>query len=208
MVKILKYIYKRLYAIYTSVYTVVYKGGVIMNNKVKQMVYGALLTALAIIIPIQFSFLKVNIPPFSATLAAHVPMFIAILISPMVAVVTGIGSTLGFLISGMPMPVVLRAATHIIVGYVGAIYIMKRKSYVKMTIITSVIHGGLEALVVIPFIGFDVYQLLIVTGVGAIIHHSLDSGISYGLLTLMSKVRRKNIYTLFDDVRLNKEVQA
>ncbi|MDU1854218.1 MAG: ECF transporter S component, partial [Clostridium baratii] len=83
-----------------------------------------------------------------------------------------------------------------------------RKSYVKMTIITSVIHGGLEALVVIPFIGLDVYQLLIVTGVGAIIHHSLDSGISYGLLTLMSKVRRKNIYTLFDDVRLNKEVQA
>lgn len=179
-----------------------------MNNKVKQMVYGALLTALAIIIPIQFSFLKVNIPPFSATLAAHVPMFIAILISPMVAVVTGIGSTLGFLISGMPMPVVFRAATHIIVGYVGAVYIMKRKSYVKMTVITSIIHGGLEALVVIPFIGLDVYQLLIVTGVGAIIHHSIDSGISYGLLTLMSKVRRKNIYTLFDDVRLNKEVQA
>ena len=58
-----------------------------MNNKVKQMVYAGLLTALAIIIPIQFSFLKIFVPPaFTATLAAHVPMMLSMLISPFVAV--------------------------------------------------------------------------------------------------------------------------
>ena len=50
-----------------------------MNNKIRQMVYAGLLTALAIIIPIQFGFLKIIIPPFTATLAAHVPMMLAML---------------------------------------------------------------------------------------------------------------------------------
>lgn len=179
-----------------------------MNNKVRQMVYASLLTALAIIIPIQFGFLKVYIPPFSATIASHVPMFIAILISPMVAIVTGIGSTLGFLIAGMPMPIVLRAATHIIVGYAGAKFIQKNKSYLKMSLFTSVIHGGLEALVVIPFIGFDIYQLLIVTGVGAILHHFVDSSIGYALVNVMAKSRHKDIYTLFNCEQVNKRVKA
>ena len=67
-----------------------------MNNKIRQMVYAGLLTALAIIIPIQFGFLKIIIPPFTATLAAHVPMMLAMLISPAVAIVVGIGSTIGF----------------------------------------------------------------------------------------------------------------
>ena len=177
-----------------------------MNNKIKQMVYAALLIALAIIIPVQFSFLKIYIPPFSATLFAHVPMFIAILISPMVAVVTGIGSTIGFLIAGMPMPVVFRAATHIVVGYFGAKYIQKHKSYLKMSLFTSIIHGGLEALVVIPFIGFDIYQLIIVTGVGAILHHLADSTVGYGLVNVMAKGRNKNIYTLFDNIKEKKQV--
>lgn len=179
-----------------------------MNNKIRQMVYASLLTALAIIIPIQFGFLKVYIPPFSATLASHVPMFIAILISPMVAVVTGIGSTLGFLIAGMPIPIVFRAATHIIVGYVGARFIQKNKSYLKMSLFTSIIHGALEALVVIPFIGFDIYQLVIVIGVGAVLHHLVDSSIGYGLVSIMAKSRHKDIYTLFNAVQVNKRVKA
>ena len=97
-----------------------------MNNRIKEMVYAGLLTALAILIPIQFGFLKIFVPPaFTATIAAHVPMMLAMLISPFVAVVVGIGSTLGFLMSGMPAPVVARAATHIVVGYIGAKMIMK-----------------------------------------------------------------------------------
>ncbi|AWK52616.1 ECF transporter S component [Clostridium beijerinckii] len=175
-----------------------------MNNKIRQMVYAGLLTALAIIIPIQFGFLKIIVPPFTATLAAHVPMMLAMLISPAVAIVVGIGSTIGFLISGTPAPVVARAATHIVVGYVGARIIMKNKSYTKAAIITAPIHGILEMLVVIPFIGFNVYQLLIVTAVGTILHHGVDSMISYAIVKAMAKARNKNIYNVFGEFRTQK----
>ena len=39
----------------------------------REVVYGALLTALALLIPLAFGgFLSVMIPPFSATIASHV----------------------------------------------------------------------------------------------------------------------------------------
>lgn len=172
-----------------------------MNNKIRQMVYAGLLTALAIIIPIQFGFLKIIIPPFTATLAAHVPMMLSMLISPAVAVVVGIGSTIGFLISGTPAPVVARAATHIIVGFIGASMILRNQSYVKTTIFTAPIHGLLEMLVVIPFIGFNAYQLLVVTALGTILHHAADSVIAYAVAKAVAKSRNKNIYNVFGNFR-------
>ena len=172
-----------------------------MNIKIRQMVYAGLLTAIAIIIPIQFGFLRIIIPPFTATLAAHVPMMLAMLISPPVAAVVGIGSTIGFLLAGMPATVVARAATHIVVGYIGARIIMKNQSYIKAVAITAPIHGILEALVVIPFIGFNLYQLLIVTAVGAILHHCVDSIIAYALVKAVAKARHKDIYNVFGDLK-------
>ena len=177
-----------------------------MNIKIKQMVYAGLLTALAIIIPIQFGFLKVIIPPFTATLAAHVPMMLAMLISPAVAIVVGIGSTLGFVISGTPAPVVARAATHIIVGYIGAKIILSNQSYVKAAVITAPIHGLLEMLVVIPFIGFNVYQLLIVIAVGTILHHSVDSAIANAIVKAVAKSRNKDIYNVFGEFKLKQDI--
>ena len=177
-----------------------------MDNKIKQMAYAGLLTALAIIIPIQFGFLKVYIPPFSATLAAHVPMMLSMLISPFVAVIVGIGSTVGFLVSGTPAPVVARAATHIVVGFIGAQIIIKNKSYIKAAAITAPIHGLLEALVVIPFIGFDIYQLLIVTAVGSILHHAVDSLIAYVIVKAVAKARNKGIYDAFGEFNTQKAV--
>ncbi|AOR24196.1 ECF transporter S component [Clostridium taeniosporum] len=179
-----------------------------MNNKIRKMVYTALLTALAIIIPIQFGFLRIVIPPFTATLASHVPMMLSMLISPAVAIVVGIGSTLGFLISGLPMVVVFRAATHIIVGYVGAKIIMKNRNYMKATIITAPIHGIAEMIVVIPFIGLNLFQLLIVTAVGTIIHHFIDSAIAYSLVKAMSKTKKTDIYHVFGDFFEDKDIQA
>lgn len=179
-----------------------------MNNKVRQMVYAGLLTALAIIIPIQFGILKIYFPPyFTATLAAHVPMMLSMLISPFVAVVVGIGSTIGFLIAGTPTPVVARAATHIIVGYVGAMIIMKDKNYVKAVAVTAPIHGILEALVTIPFIGFGpaTYIALGVTLVGAMLHHSADAVIAYGVIKAVAKARKKNIYNVFGDFKRQKQ---
>ncbi|MGL5646755.1 MAG: ECF transporter S component [Clostridium sp.] len=157
-----------------------------MREKTKLLTYASLLIALSIIIPIQFGFLKIYIPPFSATLAAHVPMFISMVISPIVAVVVGVGSTIGFLLAGMSMPVVFRASTHIIVGYIGAKLIEKNMGYIKITLFIGMLHGVLEALVVMPFVGLDLFNLLVVTGVGGFLHHLVDGGISYWILKVMS----------------------
>ena len=171
-----------------------------MNNKVKEMVYAGLLTALAIIIPIQFSFLKIFVPPaFTATLASHVPMMLSMLISPFVAIIVGIGSTIGFLITGLPIVVVARAATHIIVGYIGAQIIIKNHSYVKAVLITAPIHGLLEMIVAIPFIGLTVDWALIVTLVGTIMHHMFDGIIAYAIVKSVAKSRKKNIYDAFGE---------
>ena len=50
------------------------------------MVLAALLSAIGILIPIIMPF-KITIEPASFTLASHVPMFIAMYISPVVAII-------------------------------------------------------------------------------------------------------------------------
>ena len=57
----------------------------------KKITIAALLTASAIIIPFVV-FLKVIIPPFTATLGSHAPMFIAMVLGPEIAVMVGLGS--------------------------------------------------------------------------------------------------------------------
>lgn len=166
--------------------------------KVKEMIIAALLIALAIIIPIQFGFLKIIVGPFTATIASHVPMFIAMLISPMVAIAVGVGSGIGFLLSGMPMHVVFRAFTHIIVGFIGAKIIKKRKNLKEAIIVTAPIHGVLEGLAIIPF-GFSMYQVIVVTIIGTIIHHTIDGIISFILANSLAKAKNKDMYTAFND---------
>ena len=173
-----------------------------MNTRLRKMIIGALLIALAIIIPIQFGFLKVIIGPFSATLASHVPLFIAMLISPRIAAAVGGGSTIGFLMAGMPLPVVARAATHIIVGFIGGKVIEKDKNFTKASIITAPIHGILEALVCIPF-GFTAYEILVVVLVGAILHHGVDAIISGLLAKSVATVNKKEMYTFFNSNNIN-----
>lgn len=172
-----------------------------MRNKVKQMIYAALLIALAVIIPIIFSGIKIIIGPFTATPASHLPMFVAMMISPSTAVAVGVGSTFGFLLTGVPMPVVFRAATHILVGYVGAYIIQRKKNYTLASIVTAPLHGIAEAIVVIPFVGFDLFTLAIVTCVGTIAHHIFDSVLSFGVIKAVSKARRSDMYETFGDYK-------
>ena len=173
-----------------------------MRNKTKQMIYAALLIALAIIIPVIFSGIKVIIGPFTATPASHLPMFVAMMIS----IVVGIGSTIGFLLTGTIMPVVFRAATHILVGYVGALIIKKKKNYKLATIVTAPMHGLAEALVVIPFVGFDLYYLIVITCIGTIAHHFFDSVLSYAVIKGVSRARRCNIYDTFGEFNNTAEI--
>lgn len=167
-----------------------------MNNRIKNMVYAALLTAIAIIIPLQFGFLKIIMGPFTATLASHVPTFLAMLISPYVAVVVGIGSAVGFLITTSPV-VAARAAMHAILGYVGGKVVQKKGSFISALAITAPVHAILEGIVVI-FLGFNLKAIIVTVALGTLIHHCMDSVIAYGLATAMAAATKKKVTTLFN----------
>ena len=161
-----------------------------MKTNIRKMTYAALLIALAIIIPINFGFLKIQIPPFTATLAAHVPLFFSMLLGPWVAIAVGLGSALGFLITS-PAVVAARAFMHVFVGLTGAILIKKKVPLTKVIFITAPIHGALEALAVIPF-GFTIYKILVVIGIGATLHHLVDGAIALVLIKALSKAMNFN----------------
>ena len=87
-----------------------------------QLALAGMLIAIGIVIPM-FSPIKIIIEPASFTLASHVPVFIAMFISPMMAAAVALGTTLGFLLGGFPLTVVLRALTHVIFATIGAWYL-------------------------------------------------------------------------------------
>jgi niacin transporter len=160
-----------------------------MNTK--KLTITALLTALAIVIPFAV-FFKVVIPPFSATLGSHVPMFISMLLGPKVAIMVGLGSALGFSLNLGPL-IGARAFMHVFVGLLGAHYIKKGMSFGKVSTITAPLHGLLEVIVVMPFIDFDVYKLLVITGIGTVLHHFADAFISYVLINILQKTTEGNL---------------
>ena len=72
------------------------------------MTMTALLTAIAILIPIVMPF-KIVIPPASYTLGSHIAIFIAMFLSPLMAVFVILASSFGFLMAGYPMVIVFRS---------------------------------------------------------------------------------------------------
>jgi niacin transporter len=160
-----------------------------MNTTIntKKFTVTALLTALAILIPFVVVF-KVYIPPFSATLGSHVPMFLSMFLGPWAAVMVGLGSALGFLLTLGPI-IGARAFMHVFVALAGSALIQRDVSYKKVAAITAPLHGLLEVLVVLPFVPFDAFHLFIVTGVGTMLHHGADAVIAYALLKALDRSR-------------------
>lgn len=164
------------------------------KNQVQAMTLAALLCAVGIVIPMVAP--KIVLPPASYTLASHVPIFIAMFLSPVTAIAVSLITTLGFLISGFPMIIVLRALTHVIFAAIGAIILKKYSAALQKPLgcigfgfLVSVIHGIFEVIVVtLFFMGGNVSELYyqrgyLVTvigfvGVGTIIHSMIDFGIS------------------------------
>lgn len=148
-----------------------------MRMTMKDLLYGALLTALALLIPLAFQgWLQVAIPPFSATLASHLPSMLAITISPWTAILVGLGSSFGFLITLGPI-VAMRAMTHVLFGFIGAKLYQKNLKLWQVLLIILPIHALSESVVVMLF-GFDLYQALVVIGLGTVLHHIADSAIT------------------------------
>lgn len=157
------------------------------SMKTKKYTTIALLVALAIVIPYAV-FFKVIIPPFTATIGSHVPMFISMFLGPKAAILVGLGSALGFTTNLGPL-VGARAFMHVFVGLFGSLMLKKGISYTWVAVITAPIHGLLEVLVIAPFVPFDAYSLFIVTGVGTMLHHGIDAIISGVLVNILRKAR-------------------
>lgn len=165
-----------------------------MNTKT--LVIGALLTAFALIIPLAFGgILGIVIPPFSATLAAHVPVLLSMTINPFVAFMVSAGSAFGFLLKLGPI-VGARAFMHVIFAVIGAYLIKNGCSFKKALIITAPIHAIAEALVVIPF-GFSLYDMGVVVGVGTLLHHLVDSLITIFIYSIITTTVGLNISKQF-----------
>ena len=164
-----------------------------MNRNVTlyRLVMAALLCAVGIVIPIA-SPLKIVIPPASFTLASHVAIFIAMFISPATAFVVSLGTTLGFFLGGFPLPIVLRALSHVVFATAGAVFLKMRpdllnhrgESIVFCTAV-GLLHAAGEVLILLPLYfggtltaavyesGFFRYIILLV-GVGTLVHSSID----------------------------------
>lgn len=163
----------------------------------KDLVITALLIAFGIIIPTLFGFLRIILGPFTATITAHVPIFVAMFLSPASAVFTAIGTTIGFLVAGVDIVVTMRAASHIIFAIVGAYMIKQGRSVVLIGIVTAIIHAIAEATVVILFFIFGqptdpstiITVAFITTGLGTIIHHCADYIIAVVLYKALEKAK-------------------
>ena len=154
--------------------------------KPRDIAYGAVLTALGIMIPVTFgSTLRVLIPPFSATIASHVPVLLSMLISPVVAAMVGISTAIGFLLSygatSLGLMIMARAATHAIWAFAGALMIKKGASYVSVLAATAPLHGFLEAVAVL-FMAM-VFGLPLTKGTGV---SAPDASVATVVLILMS----------------------
>jgi len=162
--------------------------------KVKIITTSALLCALGILIPMTFP--SIRIEPASFTLASHVPVIIAMFISPAVAAFVAIVTTLGFLVAGFPIVIVLRAATHLIFALVGSFMLKKNnnimlsfKNTALFSIFISLIHAASEVAIVTYFYWAsgmtDVYyqkgylvSVILLVGVGTVVHSMIDFSIA------------------------------
>jgi niacin transporter len=172
----------------------------------QKLTAAALLIAIGIIIPL-FMPLKLIIGDVASyTLASHVAIFMAMFISPLVAAAVVAGTTVGFFVGGFPPAVVLRAASHIVFAVLGALYLKKRPQTLKsipktliFCLIVGVVHAVGEVGVVAAYyqvIGMDAFHggafsfwqfLLLLVGVGTVIHSTVDFYISLIILKAVNK---------------------
>ena len=170
------------------------------KKRIQEMTFAALLTAIAILIP-SIMPIKLIIPPASYTLGSHVPIFLAMFISPWVAAFVILASSLGFLMAGYP--IVFRAFSHIVFGLLGAFYLKKfpqtienHKSSLIFNFVLGVIHAVAEVIACVIFYsvtGEDFqklfYVLFVLVGFGTIVHSMIDYVIALTIFKSIRKIR-------------------
>lgn len=163
-------------------------------TRLQVLITEALLCAIGIAIPMFCP--KIVIGPASFTLASHVPVFLAMFISPSAAITVSLGTTAGFFLAGFQPVVVLRALSHLVFAVLGAFWLRKApgvltsaKGAALFGFAVSVVHATCEVLVVTFFFfgdqlskatyksGYFVAVLLLV-GLGGLIHSMIDFSLS------------------------------
>ena len=174
------------------------------NSKIQTITISALLCAIGIMIPMFAP--KIVIEPASFTLASHVPIFIAMFISPVVAIAVALITSMGFFFSGFPIVVVLRALTHLIFATFGALVLQKNSTIIQKKLSTgifsfliSVIHAICEVAIVTYFYWGNsmtgiYYQkgylvsVIVLVGIGTILHSMIDFGIAVVVWKPLKKI--------------------
>lgn len=166
--------------------------------KTKDLVLTALLIAIGILIPMIFTGLpfRIVVGPYSATLMAHVPVILAMFISPVSAAFAAIGTTIGFFFTA-PIIVAVRAASHIAFAIIGVYLIKSGMRAIPLCAVTGLIHGILEGIVVMiffagglstPAAGYSITALVLITVIGTFIHHCVDFAIAYVVAKPLAKM--------------------
>lgn len=168
------------------------------NLNVFRLTMAALLVAIGILIPMFMPFpLKIYIPPMSFTLASHVAIFIAMFLSPLTGFAVAVGTTIGFVFSGFPLDVWLRALSHVVWAVLGAMWLKKHPDILYkpvpsllFCVIVAVVHAALELGVVFGlfFGGFTgmvekfessgFLTIFLLVGLGTFLHSTADYIIS------------------------------
>ena len=159
------------------------------KRKIQMMSITAMLIALGVLIPM-YSPVKIILEPMSFTLGSHIAIMIAMFVSPLSALGVALGTTAGFYLAGFTLPVVLRALTHVIWAYAGALYLKKHpdlfrspaKTFV-FNLAAALVHALLEVLIVMPlYTGYDAsqlfYLLFVLVGIGSVVHSTVDCVLS------------------------------
>ena len=165
------------------------------NNSVLNMTYAAFLIALGIVIPMVIP-VKIVIGPASYTLASHVPVMLAMFVSPLVAVLVALGTAFGFFMT-TPFIIGMRALSHVIFAFFGALYLQKRPTIIhspkKMrvfNIVLGLVHALFETLIVTVFFMTDglgeasytmgfFQSVIVLVGLGGFVHSLIDFSIAY-----------------------------
>lgn len=181
------------------------------SKKIHTMVLSALLIAVGIIIPM-FMPIKLVIEPASFTLASHVPVIVAMFVSPIVAITVSIGTTIGFLMGGFPISVVLRAFSHVLWAGIGGWYLHQHpqtfknwKKSLLFILMIGILHALCEVLIITPLYFSDalpaanyakgfLYSIFTLVGIGTIIHSSVDFVLS--LIVWKVLVKSSNVASI------------
>lgn len=179
------------------------------SNKVLHLAMTALLVAIGILIPSTFPKVPLG-PAGSFTLASHVAIFLAMFISPFSATAVALGTTVGFLLSGLPFPVVLRALTHVVWAVLGAFWLKKHPnilyrpvSSILYCVVVAIVHAALEtaAIMVLFFQGSVTGSgglwlvVFLPVGVVTLIHSTVDYIISLLVWKPISSLKSVRVIT-------------